>query len=253
MKKYFQSLLLMFQFMTRIPIKINLPCQKEDFKRGTMFLPITGFIIGLIQWVIFIIAEKVLPINITAVLVVLAGIIVTGALHMDGLGDTCDGFFALKGKEKIIDIMKDSRIGTYACLAVICDILLKASAISDLTSIKGSFVIIAAPMIGRLALVILFYFGKTAKANGTGNLFIGNTGKLQLFIAITFTLITSILLMGLLECIVIIGSTVILILFFNAYCNKKLGGLSGDILGAGNEIAEIVVFIISAIFIKLYL
>ena len=250
MKKYFLSFILMFQFMTRIPIRFNLPCEKEDFKRGTVFLPVVGVVIGLIQWIVFFIFQKILPINVTAVLVVLTSILVTGALHLDGLGDTCDGFFALKGREEIIDIMKDSRIGTYACLAVICDILLKTFAISNLNFLSGSFVIIAAPMIGRASLVILFYFGKTAKKNGVGNLFIGNTGKLQLLISLFFTFIISILLMGLLKSIVIMICTIILILFFNKYCEKKLGGLTGDILGAGNEIVEIIVFIISAGFTK---
>jgi adenosylcobinamide-GDP ribazoletransferase len=247
MKKYLQSFLLMLQFMTRIPILLNLPCQKEDFRRGTAFLPLIGALIGFIEWCVFYLSSQVLPLNISAVLTIIASILITGAIHIDGLGDTCDGFFSSKGTDKIIGIMKDSRIGTYACLAIICDILLKVTALSNLNSIKASFIIIVAPMIGRTAMVLLFKIGKCAKENGTGNLFIGNAGKLQVLLSLFITLAISILLIGAFRSSILITFSILIVVFLNKYCTKKIGGLTGDTLGATNEIIELSVFILCSI------
>lgn len=95
-------------------------------------------------------------INVVAVVTITSSILLTGAIHIDGLGDTCDGFFASKGKDKIMEIIKDSLIETYACLAILCDILLKVSCISNFNSLKLSFIIIVAPLIELASMTLLF-------------------------------------------------------------------------------------------------
>ena len=90
------NLLLFVQFFTRIPVNLSLPCEKENFRKGSVFLPVVGLIIGTIQWIIYKLLIKVLPLNPTVVIVLLIGVLLTSALHVDGLGDTCDGFLRLK-------------------------------------------------------------------------------------------------------------------------------------------------------------
>jgi len=243
LKNIFKDFLLMLQFMTRLPVNLSLPCESENFKRGAAMLPLVGLIIGLLQWVVFFLLIKVLPLKVVAALVVLCGVLITGALHIDGLGDTCDGFYAFKGRDKIIEIMKDSRIGTYACLAIIFDVLLKFSSIASLPSIDKGMIIIAVPIISRAAQVFLFSIGKTAKSTGSGNLFIGNVGKSEAATALAAAFFLSLPLLGMKTTIVLFLTALAVTLSFNYYCNKKIGGLTGDTLGANNELVEITVLL----------
>lgn len=244
MKKYIESFLLMIQFMTRIPINVNLSCEGEDFKRGAAFLPLVGGVIGSIQWIIYYLLIHKLPMIVVAVFVVLTGILVTGALHVDGLGDTCDGFFAFKGKDRIIEIMKDSRIGTYSCIALIFDILIKVSSLSCISDIRASLIIIVVPIISRAALITLAFIGKTAKKTGSGNLFIENVGKKEAIIAVSTALVLSYLLIGIKEGVILIAAALVLTYLFNKFCESKIGGITGDNLGANNEIIEMLTLVL---------
>lgn len=242
----------MIQFLTRININKNLSCDKENFKWGSIFMPVIGLLIGGIQWALYKAIEYLLPINICVLIVILIGIILTGAMHMDGLGDMCDGFFAFKGKDKIIEIMKDSRVGTFSCIVIIMDILFRYNLFYYIVP-RFSVAIIAAPVISRMSTLFIITIGKTAKSTGTGNLFIGNTKIVQLIIGIIITLmiLLFVVVMNPRYSIILILSAILISFIFNLYCNKKIGGLTGDLLGANNEIVEILVLIlISAVMLK---
>lgn len=251
MRRWINDFILMLQFLTRIPINCNLQCEKEDFRRGAAFLPIIGLLIGLIQWLIFYIFFYMLRINLSATLTlcILTAPIITGGLHIDGLGDTCDGFFSCKGKDRIIEIMKDSRIGTFACIAILGDILLRYSLLPDCI-IKGScLILIVAPVIGRFSIVFLSTIGKNAKPTGSGNLFIGNMGKIEVTIASVITLVITIIMLGVRNAVFILLSAIILTTLFNMFCKSKIGGITGDSLGANNELVEILVLFVYYILI----
>lgn len=243
------NFLLMLQFFTRIPVNISLPCEKHNFRRGSVFLPIIGFIVGITQWLIYKMLIKVLPVSTSIVLVLLVGVIVTGAMHIDGLGDTCDGFFAFKGNDRIIEIMKDSRIGTYACIVIIIDLLLRYTLLAFIAP-SFSVVIIVVPIISRLSILFLASVGKSAKSNGTGNFFIGNFGKLQLVIGIIITVGVLMLIMNPRYVVILTISALALSYLFNFYCNIKINGLTGDTLGANNELVEILTMILVAIMLR---
>ena len=165
-REYINDFLLFFQFFTRIPINKSLNCGKENFRRGSIFFPVVGLFIGVVQWLIYYLLIEVLPINITAVFVVIIPIVITGGLHVDGLGDTCDGFFSFKGdKHKIIEIMKDSTVGTYATIAVMFDMLMRYVAVSTVIGIDLPLMLIAIPIIARFSVVFISFIGKNAKEN----------------------------------------------------------------------------------------
>ena len=244
MKKIIDNFLLMLQFMTRLPINKSLPCELTDFRSGASMLPFVGFIIGGLQWLVFYILVRILPLNIVSAITILCGVLLTGALHVDGLGDCADGFYAFKGKDKIIEIMKDSRIGTYACVAILLDLLIKYSSIASIRDINSSLIIVLVPVIARACLVLIATIGKNAKPTGSGNLFIGNLGFMQVVIAFLITLIIAVFLVGPFKALVLISTAIVTTFLFNKYCNFKLNGLTGDTLGANTEIVELVVFIV---------
>lgn len=233
----------MLQFLTRIPININLECTQNNFRKAAFYLPIVGLIVGGIQWIAYYVLAMLLPANITAVLVFIVSVLVTGALHVDGLGDTCDGFYAFKGNDKIIEIMKDSRIGTYACIAIIMDILIKVTSISFIIENKLTIIIILAPIIGRLSITFISLIGKPAKSSGSGNLFIGNMSKTIVFSAALLSFAISSIFIGIINSAIIFLISLIVTFLINKYSESKINGLTGDLLGANNELVEIFVLI----------
>ncbi|WP_368489890.1 adenosylcobinamide-GDP ribazoletransferase [Clostridium sp. BJN0013] len=250
MKELLNDFFLILQLLTRIPINGNLFCNKENFRRGASFMPLVGVIVGGIQWITYKLCIGIFSLNISIVIVILMGIILTGALHIDGLGDMCDGFFAFKDKDKIIEVMKDSRIGTYACLAIITDILLKYSFFCFIVP-SFSLVIVIVPVIARFSIVFIAFIGKPAKSTGSGNLFIGNIGRWELFLAAFITVITLFFLMNMnfIYVIMLIFAALLMSLLINVFCNRKIGGLTGDLFGANNEIIEILTMAILCVII----
>ncbi|OAA84888.1 adenosylcobinamide-GDP ribazoletransferase [Clostridium ljungdahlii] len=250
MKNLINDFFLMVQFMTRIPINKSFSCEQENFRRGTVFMPVIGLLVGGIQWIVYKLCIMVLPVNVSVAIILLLGIMLTGALHLDGLGDMSDGFFAFKGNDKIIEIMKDSRIGTYACATIVMDIILKYSLLCSIVPIF-SFIIIAAPVIGRFSIVFIAFIGRTAKKTGTGNFFIGNIGKLQMFLALVVTVAILFCICGMNPkyIVVMIFAALIMAILINVFCNKKIGGLTGDLFGADNEMVEILTMLIASVII----
>jgi adenosylcobinamide-GDP ribazoletransferase len=246
MKEIISNFLLMIQFLTRIPVNMSLPCERDNFRKASIFFPIIGLIVGSIQWIIYELLAGILPSDAVIVIVILAGIIITGALHIDGLGDTCDGFFAFKGNDRIIEIMKDSRIGTYACIVIVMDLLLKYTLFTYIVH-QFSVAIIVVPVISRFSLVLLGFRGKNAKSTGSGNLFIGNIGRSQLLISFIITVVILMVIIDLKYLAVMLLLVAFIVTFlFNSFCEKKIGGLTGDTLGANNELVEIMILILIA-------
>lgn len=245
MKEYLNDFLLFFQFFTRVPINKSLNCSKENFRRGAIFLPVVGLFIGIVQWLVYYLLMKVLPVNITAVFVVIIPLVITGGLHVDGFGDTCDGFFSLKGdKDKIIEVMKDSRVGTYASIAIVFDILVRYAAVCAIIEMNLPLILIATPIIARFSVVFISFIGKNAKATGSGNIFIGNIDVKRIVITGVTTIILGTLLIGFNNSDVLIVSALILSSLFNKFCESKITGLTGDSLGANNELVEILTMIL---------
>lgn len=250
MKEIVCNFLLMIQFLTRIPVNISLPCEKDNFRRASIFFPVIGLVVGGIQWGVYKLLENIIPIDAVIIIILIVGVIVTGAIHIDGLGDTCDGFFAFKGSDRIIEIMKDSRIGTYACIAMVMDLLLKYTLFSFIVP-KFSVAIIAAPMISRCSVLFLGFKGKTAKSTGTGNFFIGNVGVVQFIIGLVITLGVLALLMTPRYIVILLIAALTLSFAFNLFCEKRIGGLTGDTLGANNELVEILTLILISVILKI--
>ncbi|KAJ50330.1 adenosylcobinamide-GDP ribazoletransferase [Clostridium tetanomorphum] len=245
MKEYFYDFLLMIQFLTRLPVKKSLPCDKKNFRDGVAMFPLIGLIVGGIQYLTYYICIKVFPANITAIFIIVVGIFVMGGLHQDGFGDIFDGFFSFKGdKNKIIEIMKDSRIGTFACIALIFDILTKYAAITFIISMNMPLVIIVAPIVSKCSVTLLCLIGKNAKSTGTGNFFVENTSIVHFIISVITTILISIYLIGTNNSIIAILLGFLVTLLFLKLCKNKIGGITGDCLGANNEFVELAVLIL---------
>lgn len=244
MKGILNDFLLMIQFFTRIPINKNLQCEKVNFRRGAFFLPVVASIIGGMEFLIYLGLKNFLPPNVIIVLLLLFTAMITGGLHMDGLADTCDGFFSLRDKERIIEIMKDSRIGSYGTIALIIDLLLKYELLYSLVLKGYSIAIVLAPIIGRISILFLCLSKRTAKKNGSGNIFIGNMSKTIIFSITIIVLMISTYFLGVKATITPFIGVLLITYLLYLLCLNKINGLTGDTLGACNELGEITYLLI---------
>jgi len=236
--KYLKRVMLMIGFLTRIPIPFEIDGTEEDYGKGLVFAPVVGFLIGGIITVVYYILKRFFPSGVTSVLLIVAYIMLTGGIHLDGLGDTFDGIFSNRSRERILEIMRDSRIGTNAMLAVVCVIILNYAL---LNSIPASFVphaILLFPVAGRIGSLIGAGSSDYAReGEGLGKSFINCCGVKEILQggAIYFLIFLLVLgLKGLLLAFLTFVTAFITVKFFS----KKVGGATGDILGAVCELNQ---------------
>ncbi len=208
------------------------------------YFPITGLILGGILALADILFLLFWPLPVVGILLVVLLILLTGGLHLDGLGDTADGIFSHQGRERALAIMKDSRIGVMALLAVISVLAIKAGALGCLEQ-KRWLVLLLVPAYSRLGLVFamrLLPYGRPYE--GTGQAFYSSEISNRAFWGLGPLVLGSIFLgwPGLalnLAFVLILGG----MLFFY---HKTLGCITGDTLGALNEVLEALLFLILA-------
>lgn len=244
MKEYYYNFLLMLQLLTRVPINKSLPCENKNFKNGANFFWAIGLLIGGSQYILFLVLSKIMPENFVVIAIIIFDVLITGALHIDGFGDTCDGFFAFKGKDKIIEIMKDSRIGTFACIAIVLNILIKYEGYLFLIHNSKTLYILIIPMISRFSMVFLSYIGKAAKEKGSGNLFINTVSLKELIINTLFVIVIGLLLKITFITLILVMAALTITILFNLLCKHKINGVTGDSLGANNELVVILTLIV---------
>jgi len=254
--KYLKGFLIQIQFLTRIPLFIKINFDEECFAGGIIFAPIIGFLIGALLIPVYLITNIFNNMLITSVVIVFVELIITGGLHIDGLADTCDGFFSGRPKEKILEIMKDSRIGTNGAIGIIMVIIFK---IIFLYSIDKNYFIqtlLIFPMLGRLNIIWSAGLSKYAReSKGMGSKITELTGLKQIIISSIICLLPG-LIISQIKFVLIFLITISFAVLFTLYSKKKIGGVTGDIFGAVIEITEVIVlcgmFIIGKIFINPY-
>lgn len=238
-----KSLLLMITFLTRLPIKYPFEFREKDFINGIYYMPIVGLIIGIILWGV---AHLNLFIDrqVIAVLIWIVYMWITGGLHIDGLADTVDGVFSNRGKERALEIMKDSRVGTFGVL-----IILAVYLINIITSIYLPIVMfILIPIVGRAAAIIGCTFGEYAREDkGLGKGIVENCGVRELLYSIVITLLLVIIFSPELYLLISILITFTAIYFISRYIKDKLGGFTGDSIGFSVEISQSIFILTSYI------
>ncbi len=234
-----RGLISAIQFITSIPLG-----RAAIFEPRAMvpFFPVVGLILGLVVAVFDFAALYFWPVYVVAILDVVLLVLLTGALHLDGLGDTADGLYGRRPREQALKIMKDSRIGAMGLLAVVCVLAVKWAGLSSLGPHR-SLLIITIPAFARSAMIFGIYFLEYGRPDGgTGRPFFESplNKKSFIFVAIPAILCAFAGLRGIglmLFFILITGATII-------FYQKRMGCITGDMLGAMVEITEAGLFIV---------
>lgn len=230
-----KPLFLMIQFLTRIPIPVTIPCEAEDFAKGPPWFPMVGWVIG------GILAGAALLLNplgepwMTAILLVILEALVTGGLHLDGLADSFDGLYSNRDRERILEIMKDSRIGSNGVLALMGLLGLKFVVLASIPAVHLPLAVLVMPAAARMNMTIASFLSRPARPQGMGNLFIGKVKPVGLLMAAVI-LFVPLGFLGLLQNGAAWGTFLVGFLFIRQ-AEKILGGITGDILGALCEIS----------------
>ena len=254
MKEFFIAL----QFLTRIKIVTQTVWTEESFGKSVKFFPAVGAVLGVIYSLVIAILFWIMPdanIFIGAIGFCTA-IILTGAIHCDGLADSADGLFSGRDKDKILEIMKDSRAGSFAVVSLILVAILNISALAELARISVIWIcaaIYSAPIIGRLAMVYVIKKFPYARPAGIGKAFsIYATNKIFLIALIeTILFLLPIILFDAKIFLISMAALIFSIIFANCagkFSTKKIGGVTGDIYGAVEILAEtfsIIIFLVA--------
>lgn len=175
-------------------------------------------------------------------LVLLFIVTVTGGLHEDGLADCADGFAGGREPARVLEIMRDSRIGTFGALAVVFAILLKYTLLTSLGEPELVRGLIVAPVLSRWLVLPLTMVTRPARPDGLGNAFARHVGAAQMLVSAIPVLVIGGWLFQLSFLALATGATGAVALF-GWYCHRRIGGLTGDCLGAAIQFAEITTYL----------
>lgn len=243
----FKTFALAIHFLTRIPTPIDIDYSPERLRDANRYYPLVGAIIGTVAAVAFFISNLALPTLIAVLIATAATALLTGAFHEDGLADTFDGISGGYDRTRSLEIMHDSRIGTFGALALILVISLKVAsltAIADTTSIVTA--LIAAHIISRTSTVIVKATSTYARENGIAGPQDLPLRPINATIAIITALVTlaaiALILSPSAAVLTIAGATIGHILI-RLYFQPRLKGHTGDTLGATQQITELAIYI----------
>jgi len=237
------------QFLTRIHIVKESEWSPESFGRSVKYFPLIGAILGIILVVINQLFAEYLPFlniymppHVLATVLIATNILLTGGLTCDGFMDTMDGIFSGRSSERMLEIMKDSRVGANGVMAFTLLMLMKWSLLMDLSPLLLPNALLAMPLLGRFAMVLGITAFPYARPDGIGKAFAQYADKYTLYISIVLT----VLVIGLLgkQAWLSLGLVSICTMLFARFVTKLLGGLTGDIYGALSELAEIAVLLV---------
>ena len=235
MRLYFIAL----QFLTIIPLPCSVRCEERDLGRSMALFPLVGLTLGgLLAGADFIIA-CVFPWQVASLLLIVLMTAVTGALHLDGLADVCDGLAAHGGRDRSLAVMKDSRIGAVGVVGLVLGLLLKYTALLHIPPEIRRETLFIFPTLARFGQVQMTVGSKRARGDGLGALFVGGAGARQLIVAALITLVAAVLLLGVKGVFCFLGVS-LLTWGMRGWFHKRLGGVTGDVIGCASELNEIV-------------
>ncbi|NTJ42615.1 adenosylcobinamide-GDP ribazoletransferase [Agrobacterium larrymoorei] len=243
-------------FLSRIPVNdIFFENHDSTMTRTAGVFPVAGVMITLPSaLLIFLLGQYGADPLLSATIAVGASIALTGALHEDGLADTADGFGGGRSKERALEIMKDSRIGTYGAVALCFSFLIRAAALAvlirELSPVAAACCMVAVACLSRGAMVWHWQALPGAREAGVAAS-AGQPGEAErnraLIIAAVMSLLLTLPALPVLPVVIALAAPLLATYIFNRLCLRRIEGHTGDTIGATQQITEIVMFVALAL------
>ncbi|GMQ94063.1 MAG: adenosylcobinamide-GDP ribazoletransferase [Acidimicrobiia bacterium] len=235
-----RNLRMALAFLTRIPLTPSEPVTLPASAIALWF-PIAGLVIGGLVGGVYWLAIQLLPAFPAAVIAIGFGVLITGAFHEDGLADTFDALGGGSDRDAVLRIFKDSSLGTFGVAALGLSILLRVSFLGALDGTAGLFTVMAAHGLGRGVAAATMGFASPAAA-GLGGSFMSGFTRLHAIAVGTLGLAIGALLLGPPGVIAYLIATIAAVLMVR-WATRKTGGITGDVLGAIEQLGEISVLV----------
>ena len=244
MRREFAALRAAVMFFTRLPVPSSAHYDSADLQRAAAWFPLVGWLVGAVAAGVWWAAAQVWPPAIASGLSLAATLLLTGAFHEDGFADVCDGFGGGYTKERVLEIMRDSRVGAFGAIGVVVMLGLKWQTVAalPLASYTGAAVIFAGHTVSRAAAVslmaVLPYVREEAgKAKPLATELSGG----RLLVALGSG-VAPLVLLPLSASWVLVGVLVVW-LVLAAWFRRRLAGYTGDCLGAAQQVTEVVFYL----------
>lgn len=235
------------EFLTRVRFSKRTDWRDADFSRSVPYFPLVGLVIGsllaAVNYGLFYIET---PLFLRVTLLLLAEIIITGGLMYDGFMDTADGVFSARSRERMLEIMKDSHVGSNAVLAIIILLLLKIAAYLELSGETLTWVLLTMSVATRTFMVVFIVNFPYARKEGIGHMFTKYAKPFYTYIA--FAVCAGIIAACGLQYLAVAGICFTVTLIIAQYLKTQLGGLTGDTYGALTECGN-VIYLLTAVFL----
>ena len=234
---------LALQFLTAVPLPLAVPAGPRELGRALGLFPLVGALLGLLLAALDATLLRVLPAGVTSALVLVAGTLLTGGLHLDGLMDTSDGVFGGRTRERRLEIMRDSRVGSYGVLAGALQLLVKYVALVSLPQGWRGAALVASLTCGRWAMVAAMRAFPYARADGLGRTFkdgvrMGDVGLATVLAVGLCWFVLRAQGAALTELAALLLWAITGSLVAGWWLTQRVGGLTGDCYGAVNELIE---------------
>ncbi|NIB39975.1 adenosylcobinamide-GDP ribazoletransferase [Pseudomaricurvus alkylphenolicus] len=225
-------------FLTRLPVPTLPDYRPQDAGRAFPLFPLVGFIIGALLALAGWWLHTVLPVTAVAAVMVALWAALTGGLHLDGLGDSADGWLAGGDRERTLTIMKDPRSGSAAVIAIVCVLLIKFAALQTLIEHQQWLIIAVTPMLGRTAALALMLSTDYVSESGIATDFLEYASVLAMAISVLLALVVSLALLPGSQVFSMLMAGILLLWALRRLMCHRLGGSTGDTTGASIEILE---------------
>ncbi len=214
-----------------------------DMIIGSAYFPFVGLLIALLLLALLLATSQFLPPLVLAAFIVVAQVVLTGGLHMDGLMDSSDGLFGGSSPERRLEIMRDSRVGSFGVLAGGCVLLLKFAIFATLqVHLLAQAVLMVLP-VARWAMILTVSLFPSARPTGLGAAFRQTLSVARLVVA-GITALIIVLVVGHLAGLLVLFVGSLAAVATGAWVTRRLGGLTGDSYGAIEEVAEVVMLLL---------
>jgi len=237
-----RQFLIAVQFLTRLPVPARLATTEEEIGQAASFFPLVGVMVGGGTAGVYLLALRVVSFPAAVLLALGFAAFITSGFHEDGLADTFDGLGGGWTRERALEIMRDSRIGTYGALALIFLILGKYTFLNALEPLHVWRWIIVAHTASRWTVLPLCRWLPYARPEGQGKLVAKQITSSALLIG-SLSFLLSLLLFPWRTALIALSVTIVVTLFSGLYYRRRLVGITGDCLGATNQMTELALYL----------
>ncbi len=243
LKRQFYTLISAITFFTRIPIPVKGIEFQAYSDRIALYLPFIGWIVGGLGAVVYLICHLILPSSLSLLISIVATLWITGAFHEDGFADVCDGFGGAYTKDKILSIMKDSRLGTYGTIGLIAILALKYMSLLEVDERLIVITLISAHSLSRwVSISLMLSHEYVASGQSKSASVAWEMPVSQFLIAGVFGIAPLILYQNYLVFLVLIPIVFVRVYFARLFTHK-ISGYTGDCLGAVQQVSELVFYL----------